>query len=85
MGGDEFAVFPLEASRECVQKIEDRLRGNIINFNEDKNNLFELSVSIGVSFYDPLHPSSIDELLVRADKVMYEEKRRKGRLIREIP
>jgi diguanylate cyclase (GGDEF)-like protein/PAS domain S-box-containing protein len=79
MGGDEFAVFPLEASREGVHKIEDRLRKNIGNFNKDKNNLFELSVSIGVSFYDPLHPSSVDDLLVRADKVMYEEKRRKGR------
>ncbi len=79
MGGDEFAVFPLETTKECLSGIEDRLRENIAAFNEDKNNLFELSVSIGVSFYDPLHPSSIDELLVRADKVMYEEKRRKGR------
>ncbi len=81
MGGDEFAVFPLETTRDCVSGIEDRLRKNVVNFNKEKNNLFELSVSIGVSFYDPLHPSSIDELLVRADKVMYEEKSRKRRLL----
>jgi diguanylate cyclase (GGDEF)-like protein/PAS domain S-box-containing protein len=79
MGGDEFAVFPLEASKESVQKIEHRLRKNILSFNEDRNNLFELSISVGVSCYDPFYPCSIDDLLVRADKVMYEEKRRKGR------
>ena len=85
MGGDEFAVFPLETSKDCIPGIEDRLRKNIAGFNENKKNLFELSVSIGVSFYDPIHPSSIDELLVRADKVMYEEKSRKRRLLETIP
>ncbi len=77
MGGDEFTVFPLETTRDCVSGIEDRLRKNVADFNQEKNNLFELSVSIGISFYDPIHPSSIDELLVRADKVLYEEKSRK--------
>jgi diguanylate cyclase (GGDEF)-like protein len=79
MGGDEFAVFPLETTKDCLPGIEGRLRKNIADFNENKNSLFELSVSIGVSFYDPLHPSSIDELLVRADQMMYEETRRKER------
>jgi diguanylate cyclase (GGDEF)-like protein/PAS domain S-box-containing protein len=84
MGGDEFAVFPLEASGESIQKIEHSLRKNILRFNEKQDNLFELSVSIGVSFYDPFHPSSIDDLLMRADKVMYEEKRRKAKLIQGV-
>jgi diguanylate cyclase (GGDEF)-like protein/PAS domain S-box-containing protein len=79
MGGDEFAVFPIEASREEMEKVVGRLRKNIDEFNANKKNPFELSVSIGVSYYDPEYPCTIDELLVRADKLMYEEKRRKGR------
>jgi diguanylate cyclase (GGDEF)-like protein/PAS domain S-box-containing protein len=79
MGGDEFAVFLVGASRDGMEAAESRLKRNIEMFNESKENPFQLSVSIGVSHYDPVHPCTIDELLVRADKIMYEEKRRKGR------
>ena len=80
MGGDEFAVFPVGASREGMEKAISRLKENIAAFNLSKENPFHLSVSMGISHYDPEHPSSIDELIVRADKLMYEEKRRKGRV-----
>lgn len=79
MGGDEFAVFPIGASQEGMKKAMSRLRKNIKAFNKSKENPFQLSVSMGVSHYDPEHPSTIDELLVRADKLMYEDKRRKRR------
>jgi diguanylate cyclase (GGDEF)-like protein/PAS domain S-box-containing protein len=79
MGGDEFAVFPIGADQEGMEKAMSRLRKNIEKFNLSKENPFHLSVSMGVSHYDPGHPSTIDELLVRADKIMYEEKRQKGR------
>ncbi|UCE41291.1 MAG: GGDEF domain-containing protein [Candidatus Aminicenantes bacterium] len=79
MGGDEFAVFLVGASREGMEAAESRLRKKIEMFNENKEKPFQLSVSMGASYYDPLHPCTIDELLVRADKIMYEEKRRKGR------
>lgn len=79
MGGDEFAVFPVGATPEGMEKAIGRLEKNIQSFNQSKKNPFHLSVSMGVSHYDPEHPSTIDELMVRADKLMYEEKRRKGR------
>jgi diguanylate cyclase (GGDEF)-like protein/PAS domain S-box-containing protein len=79
MGGDEFAVFPIDATQIGMEKAMSRLKKNIETFNKSKDNPFQLSVSMGVSHYDPEHPSTIDELLVRADKIMYEEKRRKGR------
>jgi diguanylate cyclase (GGDEF)-like protein/PAS domain S-box-containing protein len=79
MGGDEFAVFPIDSSQEGMESAISRLRKNIETFNESRDNPFHLSVSMGVSHYDPEHPCTIDELLVRADKIMYEEKHRKGR------
>jgi diguanylate cyclase (GGDEF)-like protein/PAS domain S-box-containing protein len=77
MGGDEFAIFPIDSTHAGAQSIESRLRKNIEAFNADKGNPFVLSVSMGIASYDPEHPCSIDELLVRADKLMYEEKRLK--------
>ncbi|MGD8539938.1 MAG: sensor domain-containing diguanylate cyclase [Candidatus Aminicenantes bacterium] len=77
MGGDEFAIFPVDSTHAGAKSAEARLRSNIEVFNADKSNPFTLSVSMGIASYDPEHPCSIDELLVRADKLMYEEKRSK--------
>ncbi len=77
MGGDEFAIFPIDSTHAGAELAESRLRRNIEAFNADKGNPFVLSVSMGIASYDPEHPCSIDELLVRADKLMYEEKRLK--------
>ena len=77
MGGDEFAIFPIDSTHVGAESAESRLRKNIDAFNADKGNPFVLSVSMGIASYDPEHPCSIDELLVRADKLMYEEKRLK--------
>jgi diguanylate cyclase (GGDEF)-like protein/PAS domain S-box-containing protein len=77
MGGDEFAIFPIDSTHIGAKSTESRLRGNIEAFNADKGNPFVLSVSMGIASYDPEYPCSIDELLVRADKLMYEEKRLK--------
>jgi diguanylate cyclase (GGDEF)-like protein/PAS domain S-box-containing protein len=77
MGGDEFALFPVDSTHAGAKAAEARLRSNIEAFNIDKSNPFTLSVSMGIACYDPEYPCSIDELLVRADKLMYEEKRQK--------
>jgi diguanylate cyclase (GGDEF)-like protein/PAS domain S-box-containing protein len=79
MGGDEFAVFPIDESRRGLDAVLKRLNGNIDKFNANKNNPFEISISMGVSCFDPDYPCSIDELLVRADKLMYEQKKDKER------
>jgi PleD family two-component response regulator len=40
---------------------------------------YNLSLSTGVARYDPDSPSSLDELIARADALMYEKKRTKQR------
>lgn len=81
VGGDEFAVFPIGTTREGVDAALRRLVHNIAVFNNSGKRRYELSVSVGISVYDPRTPSSIDDLVMKADKAMYEQKarKRKGR------
>lgn len=77
LGGDEFAVLVEESEGLTPEILLERLQDKIDSFNREDRLPFQLSISMGLSFYDPDHPCSIDELLIRADKLMYEQKRGK--------
>ncbi len=51
-----------------------RLRENLDARNASGDHRFKLSLSVGIARYDPEHPCSIDELLARVDRSMYEKK-----------
>jgi PleD family two-component response regulator len=44
-------------------------------YNAQANCGYKLAISVGVTRYDPKNPCSVDELLARADTLMYERKR----------
>jgi diguanylate cyclase (GGDEF)-like protein len=77
MGGDEFAILAIDATGLSPQIIMARLQNRVDSFNNEENRRYKISVSIGVSFYNPQNPCSLDELISRADKLMYEHKRSK--------
>lgn len=77
IGGDEFAVIPIGTTGDNIEKLTSRLQKNIENHNLTKSRNYMLSISFGVSYYDPVTPCSLDELIVNADKMMYEQKRLK--------
>jgi len=77
MGGDEFAVFPIGSTYSGVENAIQRFNKNLEGKNSSEDSPFHLSVSMGVSCYDPEFPCSLDELFVRADKLMYAEKHTK--------
>jgi diguanylate cyclase (GGDEF)-like protein/PAS domain S-box-containing protein len=77
MGGDEFAILAIDPEEIDPLIITDRLEYLIDTHNNQANRKYKLSISIGFSFYDPEDPSSIDELMSRADKSMYEKKKNK--------
>lgn len=78
IGGDEFAIFVLGAHKDSCEILTSRLQDNLDAHNAQGNRQYNLSMSVGVAYYDPEYPCSIDELLARADRLMYEQKRRKG-------
>jgi diguanylate cyclase (GGDEF)-like protein/PAS domain S-box-containing protein len=77
IGGDEFVVVPVGTNGDTIEVITARLQKNIDTYNAKSSRRFRISMSLGVSCYDPKFPCSIDEMLAQGDKAMYEEKKLK--------
>ncbi len=77
LGGDEFAVLlPGESSDGGAAGVR-RLTDAVAMANRLPGRPYELSMSVGVATFDPLHPRSAEALIVEADRLMYEHKRMK--------
>lgn len=76
MGGDEFAVLAIETAHEEREPVT-RLRDVLESFNTSGTRSYKLSLSVGTAYFDPENPISLDELIARADNLMYEEKKTK--------
>ena len=76
IGGDEFVVLAIDACENSAEALASRLQRNLEVHNAREDRAYELSLSVGTAYYDPESPCSVDELLVRADARMYEQKQR---------
>jgi diguanylate cyclase (GGDEF)-like protein/PAS domain S-box-containing protein len=81
VGGDEFVIIPLGTSQADADRVVARFQGNLELFNSISGNEYSLSVSYGISCFDPENPCSMEELLFQADKSMYEQKKGKKKFI----
>jgi diguanylate cyclase (GGDEF)-like protein/PAS domain S-box-containing protein len=79
MGGDEFVVLAMEATKVNAEVFTRRLQEKLDHYNSrpDTQGRYTLTLSTGLSVYDPELPLSIDDLVHRADGLMYEQKRTK--------
>jgi diguanylate cyclase (GGDEF)-like protein len=82
LGGDEFAVLAVEASGHSEATIKTRLFECLTAISAEPSR-YEISLSIGLARFDPWSRTSIGELLAKADQAMYEQKRRRLRLLLE--
>ena len=77
IGGDEFAMIPIGTAKDHINIITSRFEKCIETYNSTSDRKYKLSLSYGLAYYDPEQPCSLDELLMQADKTMYEHKQRK--------
>ena len=82
LGGDEFAVLAIEASGHSEATIKTRLFEYLKSANTEQSR-YEISLSLGVARFDPHDRTSIGELMAKADRAMYEQKRRQSRPLLE--
>lgn len=76
IGGDEFVVMGILASGIPVEVLADRLGSQVEIHNEKRPDPYRLSLSVGAAAYPIGAFMSIDDLLQRADEMMYEQKRK---------
>jgi diguanylate cyclase (GGDEF)-like protein len=69
LGGDEFVVLSIESRIASAQTLSNRLQENLELHNAKGDRSFKLSISIGIVYYDPEFPCSIDELITKADRI----------------
>jgi len=74
IGGDEFVVIPVESEEASLKTITDRLQKNIEFHNQTTHRAHTLSLSFGISYFEPEEDNSLDRVLSRADKFMLEQK-----------
>jgi diguanylate cyclase (GGDEF)-like protein len=79
LGGDEFVVLLAEGTSDGAGRALERLRTNVDAFNREAARPYRLSVSVGLSWYDPAEPAPVDALIEQADRAMYVEKLAKKR------
>lgn len=74
IGGDEFAVVGERANEREVMETVEAIRRETILHNESKLTPYKLSLSIGYSLLRKGGSKTMDELMMEADRRMYEEK-----------
>jgi diguanylate cyclase (GGDEF)-like protein len=84
IGGDEFLLIFPDSSLNDASLIRERLSKNLEKLNQKLAKPYKIDFSIGLSYYDPANPLSIDELIRIADKKMYEDKKNKKKKKRQL-
>jgi two-component system cell cycle response regulator len=79
IGGDEFALLATDATQQDEVIVRARVAAALAAANAGPNRAYEIGCSIGFLTCQGAEGAPIEELLQRADALMYEEKRKTNR------
>ncbi|MGQ9570922.1 MAG: GGDEF domain-containing protein [Thermodesulfovibrionales bacterium] len=82
IGEDEFAVLAIDSLWAVADIFAIRLNDSLKKFNREIIRPYKIHFNIGFSNYDPLNPSSLEELISKARRYLEEEKQ--GKEVKEI-
>jgi diguanylate cyclase (GGDEF)-like protein len=77
VGGDEFAVLAIEMTDLNPELLPKRLQRAIDASNAEVSRPYRLSLSWGMTVYEPETTRSLDQLMSAADALMYVQKKAK--------
>ena len=70
-GGDEFIVFVSSMRDDALDNIKKRIKDNVNLFNKNGKSVYELGLTIGHAKTDQAKNESLQEIINKADKIMY--------------
>jgi diguanylate cyclase (GGDEF)-like protein len=77
IGGDEYAVLVRHADQDSVDVLRQRLHDQLTDFNRRAKRRYRISISLGFAHRAAASVPSVESLLRRADRALYQEKRRR--------
>jgi diguanylate cyclase (GGDEF)-like protein len=77
LGGDEFVVLIIGSDRSATTRLLEGLQQTLARHNKLARPSLPLSLSVGIAHYNPKTsaPTSIEQLITRADEEMYADKK----------
>lgn len=75
LGGDEFVALMTDTEEAAINRVLSRFKAAIGEYNAQAKRGYDLHYCVGHVSYNPEHDESIEQLLDRADGLMYAEKR----------
>ena len=76
-GGDEFIVFAADYTNEQAEKLKQTIQTLLDEKNKTSDAPYTLAVSVGYHITIPEPETNLFQLVTIADKIMYEEKKRR--------
>ena len=80
LGDDDFAVLALEVTGEDADALVERLKRQVVDFNENNREQYQLSISVGMARYEGEGRTTLGEMLSKAMEAMKAEKMEKRRV-----
>ncbi len=81
LGGDEFTVMAAVEPEGGVESVLARLTHVLEGHNALKTDAYKLSISIGHAVLNPEEAETVEDMMARADKAMYENKRKRKMML----
>ena len=80
VGGDEFAILAFEVKEENIDVLSQRLNHKLKEAEGKLSPTCPLSISLGIISYNSNQSQTIEDLMKRADTLMYEAKRSRNKI-----
>jgi diguanylate cyclase (GGDEF)-like protein len=81
VGGDEFCVFGIHDDGDPNQA-KDRLDKSLVAFNTHHGGPYQLAASVGLYCFSADDTYALEEVVAKADKAMYAEKKSRRAAVR---
>jgi diguanylate cyclase (GGDEF)-like protein/PAS domain S-box-containing protein len=75
LGGDELVALVAHADGRATAELDARIQHAVARFNASEDRPWKLAMSLGFATFDPSKPSTLNELVIEADRRMYTRKR----------
>lgn len=75
LGGDEYVILAIDTPAGFMENLRKRLDKNLENYNNTSGKLYKISISMGAAPFNHSDIKTIEELMVEADHVLYDQKK----------